>query len=332
MFEKILVCLDSSQLSEEILPFAEEQARRFGSSIILLQVITTHITIPPAGVGYVFPPVRAAGPGSSAAAESNRSLAEKELIEVEREDNQATAYLAGVARRLREKGIDAEIVTVQGQPGEAIVSYAENNGISLIAIATHGRSGLQRTVIGSVADYVLRESNLPVLMVKPGEGEEKPVKSLFKRILVCLDGSHLAEQIVPYAVEEARRFGGTIVLLRVIHKQVQYSANVPGASGVPVWIPGGEQELNKEQNRAKQYLLMKAEEIAQTMPGTVQMAVISGPAAESIVDYIAKNEIDLVTFATHGRNGLERALIGSVTDHVLRESGIPAIVVKPEDQ
>jgi nucleotide-binding universal stress UspA family protein len=155
MFEKILVCLDGSDLAEQIISYAAEEAPRFGNKLVLLQVVGTHGTIP----------VVAAG-ASAYAVEAAAQQIEKDEIE-------AKAYLEGLAQPLREKGIDVQCVTIRGlQVGEAIVDYAEGHGIDLIAIATHGRSGLGRLVFGSVADFVLREAGLPILVIKPKKSGE----------------------------------------------------------------------------------------------------------------------------------------------------------------
>jgi nucleotide-binding universal stress UspA family protein len=169
MFEKILVCLDGSDLATQIIPYASETGLRFSSTIILFKVITGHITIPPAGIGYIAPPVRETGPGYSAAVEATRSLAEVELVEIENEEKESLAYLEDIAKELRDKGLNVETVTVHGKADEAIISYAEKNNVNLITIATHGRSGVKRAVLGSVADFVMRNSGLPILLIKPFE-------------------------------------------------------------------------------------------------------------------------------------------------------------------
>ena len=148
MFAKILVCLDGSSLAEQILPYANEQAIRFGSKLVLLQAVTISSTI-----------AAAATPG-----------AEDILVdEFRRETAEAKVYLESVAQPTREKGLDVECVVMEGLPGRIIVNYADKSGIELIAIATHGRSGIKRLVFGSVVDYVLKESVLPILVVKPRE-------------------------------------------------------------------------------------------------------------------------------------------------------------------
>ena len=151
MFEKILVCLDGSRLAEQILPYAGEQAIHFGSRVVLIHVATGPIDVPVAVPGelgvFVVPDLL------------------PEQIE------KAEAYLEQVAQPLRGKGLDVECVILSGAPGDTIISYAHENEVKLIAIATHGRSGLGRLAFGSVADFVLRESGLPILLVKPRDIE-----------------------------------------------------------------------------------------------------------------------------------------------------------------
>jgi len=150
MFEKLLVCLDGSELAEQILPYVREEALHFGSKVVLLRVVAAPSTAPIAAAG---------GAGYTA---------ETVDRQVHDEVREAKAYLQRLAQPLREKGLDVECVTVDGWPvGDAIVSYAESNKVSLIAIATHGRSGLGRLAFGSVADSVLRKSGLPVLLIRP---------------------------------------------------------------------------------------------------------------------------------------------------------------------
>jgi nucleotide-binding universal stress UspA family protein len=147
MFQKILVCLDGSKLAEQILPYAAEQAARFGGSLVLLQVVSLASIPTPTGIESV--PV----------AVPNDQLADAEAA--------AKDYLNGLALPLREKGMKVQCATTVGHPADSIVSYAEENRFDLVAIATHGRSGLKRLVFGSVADYVIRKSGLPILLIKP---------------------------------------------------------------------------------------------------------------------------------------------------------------------
>ena len=147
MFQKILVCLDGSKLAEQILPYAAEQAARFGSSLVLFQVVTLASVPAPTGIESV--PV---------------AVPDNLLKDAE---DAAKDYLNGLALPLRDKGLNVQCVSLIGHPAESIVSYAEENRFDLVAIATHGRSGLRRLVFGSVADYVIRKSGLPILLIKP---------------------------------------------------------------------------------------------------------------------------------------------------------------------
>lgn len=157
MFEKILVCLDGSELAKQILPYAAEEALRFQSKLVLLQVVPEPVAFSP-GI-----------PGTAASPIQTDTMIE----EAEDALNGARKYLEKIATPLRKKGIQVEAVSILGRAGDAILSYAEGNNINLIAIATHGRSGLRRGVFGSVADYVLRESGLPILVIRPQEREDK---------------------------------------------------------------------------------------------------------------------------------------------------------------
>ena len=146
MFKKILVCLNGSDLAEQILPYAAEVAQLSGSKVVLLAV-----TIPPGAIVQPLIGYYHATP----------------LERIQRDEELAGEYLKRVARRLRRKRLHVECVTLPGDPGKTIVSYAAQNDIDLIAMGTHGQSGLGRLVFGSVADFVLRHSELPILVRKP---------------------------------------------------------------------------------------------------------------------------------------------------------------------
>ncbi len=154
MFNKILVCLDGSTLAEQIIPYAIEQALHFNSEVVLFQAINVPTTM------MATPPVMAPGEAFPA---TPRPEVIKQL------ESEAQAYLGNWAERIREKGVKASCVTQEGAPANAIINYAAESDISLIAMATHGRGGLSRTIMGSVADEVIRNSNTPILVISPSE-------------------------------------------------------------------------------------------------------------------------------------------------------------------
>jgi nucleotide-binding universal stress UspA family protein len=131
------------------MPYATKEALCCGSKVVLLQVIVVQPIPVVAGGAYAY---------AVKAAEQ----------QIEKDETEAKAYLEGLAQTLRQVGLDVECVALRGlQVGGAIVDYADGHEVDLIAIATHGRSGLGRLVFGSVADFVLRKSGLPILLIKP---------------------------------------------------------------------------------------------------------------------------------------------------------------------
>ncbi len=144
MFKKILLCLDGSSLAEQMVPYAKDIAHRYSSSLVLLQVVNVPSAL------------------AAASAQGAESVVEDEM---RRLAFTSQTYLEQLAGELRESGIPVEAITIQGSPGSTIVEYATTNEIDLIAIATHGRKNIGRLVFGSVADHVIRHTDIPVLSV-----------------------------------------------------------------------------------------------------------------------------------------------------------------------
>jgi nucleotide-binding universal stress UspA family protein len=172
MFRKTLVCLDGSKLAEEILPFLLESCPQPASEVILLRVITAHITIPPPESTHVYTigpdskpdQMRTADIGKTTTLEPKAGL---QLREIEREQGEAKAYLESLANAFRARGLKVRTLTLEGDAGETILNYAKNNNISLIALTTHGNGGQKRGKLGRVASLILNEAALPVLIIKP---------------------------------------------------------------------------------------------------------------------------------------------------------------------
>ncbi len=152
MFKKIVVCLDGSSLAEKILPYVTEGAVRFNTKVILLEVLDV-----PSTVAWI----EGAAPDANIVTE-----------ESQQDKEEAEAYLEGIAKSMRERELDVESVVLHRiAPDEAILDYAGKNDVDIIAMTTHGRSGMARTLLGSVADSVVRQSRLPVLVINPPEIE-----------------------------------------------------------------------------------------------------------------------------------------------------------------
>lgn len=314
MFERIMVCLDGSKLAEQVLPYSITEAMSFGSRLILFQSVPEPVRVSPKIPGVVPPPLM------------TETLLKEALIV----DADARIYLEEIAKILRKRNLRVDTITMPGITEQSITSYAEENNIDLIAISTHGRGGLGRAVFGSVADYVLRESRTPVLVVKPRE-TEKPLFvefQPFKKILVCLDGSEFTEQILPYAVGQASHFNSKIILL----KAYETSNTVIAAAGQS----GSEtvELMETEEQKKRREVMSYLEEIAQPMRETgleIICVALQGTPEDVIVSYAQNEVVDLIMLATHGRSSLARTIFGSVADHVLRESGLPVLLIKSQE-
>jgi nucleotide-binding universal stress UspA family protein len=154
---------------------------------------------------------------------------------------------------------------------------------------------------------------------------------MFKRILVCLDGSELAEQIMPYAAAEATHFESKVALLQVVQEPVVFGPALPGEAPMPIETSATIEQTKQALNNAKDYLENLAEPLRKKGI-QVETVAIPGRADEAILDYASANRIDLIAMATHGRGGLRRAVFGSVADRVLRESGLPMLVIRPKEK
>ena len=152
---------------------------------------------------------------------------------------------------------------------------------------------------------------------------------MYEKVLVCLDGSELAEQVIPYAAEVARRFNSAVVLIRVVSQPVIMTPGIPGASGMPVLTPGMEKRVGEEQRESEAYLRSVAGRLLTEHELRAECVATVGAAGQTIVDYAAENGVGLIAIATHGRTGPGRVLFGSVADFVTRQSRLPVLLIRP---
>ena len=152
---------------------------------------------------------------------------------------------------------------------------------------------------------------------------------MFKRVLICLDGSELAEQILPYVKEQAKSFKSEVVLLHVTPEAVIVPPGIPGAPGYPIQTGAMVKEMGEEMIKAQEYLDRIALSF-QDVGLKTKRVVLEGAAGESIVKYAGEHKIGLIAIATHGRSGVGRAILGSVADFVIRESGLPVLMIRPK--
>jgi nucleotide-binding universal stress UspA family protein len=154
---------------------------------------------------------------------------------------------------------------------------------------------------------------------------------MYERVLVCLDGSELAEQVLPYVAEVARRFESAVVLLRVVSQPVVMTPGVPGSSGMPVVTARAEKRVEEEERDSEGYLKLVAERLLKEYQVRAECVTSIGDAGRTIVDYAAENGVGLIAIATHGRTGPGRVLFGSVADFVVRQTRLPVLLIRPSE-
>jgi nucleotide-binding universal stress UspA family protein len=301
MASTILVPLDGSLLSELALPVAVRLARGSGGTLHLVRI----------HVAPTRPPVSLEGGPVDDDDEDSRCW------EAER------AYMAGIRERLGPRSELATRIAVLNEPvAEALATYAALKRIDLIVMATHGRSGLARAWMGSVADDLLRRSRVPVVMVR---GTEETVAAEARpRILIALDGSSVAEKVVEPAVSLGRSLDAEYTLLRVV--------NPLGLMGdLPVVLaPRMARAIAAQhEGEARTYLA----EIAWWMQDRgldVKTRVMTAERpGDAIVSEAEREGADFIAMATHGRGGLSRMLMGSVAGQVLHATQTPLLLYRP---
>jgi nucleotide-binding universal stress UspA family protein len=294
--ERLLVPLDGGVLAEAVLPFAAALAGATRRALDLLAV----------SVGGVESASRAIALRADVEAKSRADL---------------ESYLAGVARELSAAGLSASARVVHGNPAEEILAAAGAPGVWLVAMATHGRGGLERWRLGSVADKVMRLSARPALLVTPREREQAPSRQAapLRRLLVPLDGSEPAARALAPAAELASRLGAALTLVRV-EPQLPPGAAAAGYSGDIGTIDAA---LARE---ATAYLHQALAQVSGVPERRV--ALLRGSTVDALVGFIEREAIDLVVMTTQGRGGFNRLVFGSTADRLVRAGAAPVLLVR----
>lgn len=246
-----------------------------------------------------------------------------------REINVLRAYLADVQKKAKDVfGIEAGTRVVGGKPAEAILREADEFQPDLIVIATHGRSGLSRWRFGSVADKIIRGGSHNMLVIGPKAADkdhwvDDPTPPSFKKILVPLDGSELGEAALAVAQSLATHFQSEVHLVRVT--PIPTVDEGMGGAGI-----ASAELMDSMVEGAKAYLAGVADRTK--APGGVQTEVLIGPAAAGLEDYVDEHAIDVVVMTSHGRSGVVRAALGSVTDRLLGAGKAPVYVVRSAEE
>ena len=300
MYTRVLVPLDGSTLAEQVLPYVRLLAGPLQAPVHLLRVIER----PPLEISAQLNP---------------RLYLERSETSQKR---QAQEYLEALAGPMREAGVRVGTAVRVGIPALEILNEAAKEPDTLVAMSTHGRSGIGRWLVGSVTDKVLRASANPVLVIRPRESGVPPETKL-EDIIVPLDGSALAEQGLPHVVHLSKALNLSVTLFRVAARPTLYSSH-------DMQIPLGayEQLCREAQEEATDYLRQVGQALRQQGVATVRERVVQGHPAAAIVDFPVHAPNCLFAMTTHGRSGVGRWLLGSVTDRVVQHSGQPVLVIR----
>jgi nucleotide-binding universal stress UspA family protein len=210
-----------------------------------------------------------------------------------------------------------------GPVGPTLRDYALKFNVDLIVMSSHARGGMKRIALGSVTDYLIRRTNIPVLVVRPpisfiGVGlQQQPVS----RIVVPLDGSKLAEQILPDVAALALRLGSTVSLLHVL-TPISYSQKEIMQPGLPWW--------DADIAAADAYLARAASYLTNEGLAVSKDVVLSDDIATAVLDYSARMRADIIALATSGIGGMSRFVFGTVADEVTRKSTTSLLVFHPK--
>jgi len=301
MYSKVLVPLDGSKTAENVLPLARSFARSLQVPVELLGIVDI--------------------------AEMVRHVTADQTSMVHTLVDDATRrfgdYLASVAKNFPVGQVQC---TVQrGDAAAAIIEAAAAENQTLIAMATHGRSGLDRFLLGSVAEKVIRGASNPTLVVR-AKKEKSPSwdRATLKRLVVPLDGSELSERILPHVDALAKYLDLEVTLLGVYGGPLAAAGTGDGfynTGQIDAFIAGLRAETVT-------YLAIKTEELKWKGLNKLSFEAKEGLAADEIIAMAREIPGTLIAMCTHGRSGVQRWMLGSVTETVVRHSDAPVLIVR----
>ena len=299
MYSKILIPLDGSRTAEKVLPYARHLTARLKIPVELLAVIdiaelATHIT-----------------------AEKARFLDPM----IEEGMHSSENYLRGIAATFSPAAVTCKVE--KGRAEDVIIQMGESDTAMLIAMATHGRSGVNRFLLGSVAEKVLRGAPNALLLVRAREAARSDGEASFKSVIVPLDGSELAESILPMAGGLAKKLGLEVVLFRAYH--IPYNAY---AADDGFYAVNYDDLIASVRDETNQYLEKKAVEIKQLGVEKVSSIAKEGFAGDEIIAMGHNTPNGLIAMCSHGRSGVRRWVLGSVAENVVRHTSDPVLVAR----
>jgi nucleotide-binding universal stress UspA family protein len=307
MFKRLLVPLDGSGLAEIALPYAEEMARHFGSEVILVNVRT-----------------QAEDPEKP----EHRVYLSKMAATITQDIKKSPDLPHGEKVKVESAIIGSPGLLIH--PAEEILEYAIRENISLIVMATHGRTGIRRWTLGSTANKIARAFKCPVLFIRAHTGVPESVH--LDKILVPLDGSKESEAALPYIENLASKLKTRISLINVIEPPYHIypyddGLGYYGGSGI-VRIPYTAEEIKPMKVVAEKYVKSVSDKLT-TQGIETSYEVRVGSADDEIIKAEEEIHPEMVAMSTHGHSGFGRWDHGSITDKVLHHGNTPLLLVRP---
>lgn len=216
------------------------------------------------------------------------------------------------------EGVRTRFSVAEGAPVRAILETAEADGSNIISLGTHGREGVERLILGSVAEKVLRKSRCPVLTVSEPGDERAPKEAVFKNILCAVDFATLSLKAVEYCLSLAQEAGGRLTLFNAVE----------WFPDEPTWV--GSPNVSDYRAQMEEQVRARLEEVVPKEARDwceVSVVVRSGKAYRELLAVAAERKVDLIAMGVRGRNPLDIMLFGSTTQHVVRHAECPVLTI-----
>jgi len=298
MFGRMLIPLDGSKTAEEVLPYARRLAAGARVAVELLGVVE---------MGDIAEDI-----ASNQAAYAGALV--REAI------RNSTEYLEKLAQTFHDGKVRCDVQ--QGRPEDIIIAAASADRATLIAMATHGRSGVTRWLLGSVTEKVLRGTVNPLLVVRAPGNSKTDGEAALRSVIVPLDGSDVAETILSPVAALAEALDLQVLLIRV------YGLPLPTYGGDDYYVPNYLELKDQIRDEAEGYLNSRASLLRAQGVAEVSTVVIEGSAADAIIDLARETPDNLIALSPYGRSGLQRWVLGSVTEKVVRHCQDPVLIVR----
>ncbi len=311
MAYRILVPLDGSSVAEQVIPWADDLAAALDANVDLVRVVERDLSSEALASEVRFNQRLRSG------ATTESEAPDVSVLRAEALEQEARLALSR-SRSKFQRARRVDLSVLGGFAPEAIVSHAHRTDATLVAMASHGRTGLARTLLGSVAAGVVRDSGVPVLVVRR---DLSMPPHLPDRVLIPLDMSDLAEAALRAVMPLARELGWKLVLFSAAELPAQ-TLPIQGAA-VPLGLPPAHTPVE---------LMDYLEQLASDLNGEgidAEVEVGTGEPADAIVQAADRSQTGFIAMSTHGRNGIGRWLLGSVAEAVIHRANVPVLVVRP---